>query len=275
MRFTFASVLDARTRYIHAGSGPALLLVHGSGMSTDSWLPVIPGLSKSFAVYAPDLLDNGLTERGRYAGGPPQPYMVDHLFALADHLELQRFSVIGSSLGCVLAILMYLRAPKRIDKLVLVGPGSLLAPPAQNDDAFKAAYANGKSAIENPSLESCRARMARVVFDIDKVPESLLVMQMLVNSLPGAMASFERRMQGMNSAEARKNYAIHDKLAQIAAPTLTVCGKQDPRDKDNQAAADATKIRGNRIISYDRCGHWPHIEHADAFTKDVTAFLAR
>ena len=274
MRFKFATVQDARTRYIEAGSGPALLLVHGSGMSTDSWLPIVPGLAKSFSVYAPDLLDNGLTERGRYAGGPPQPHMMDHLLAFADQLGLQRFSVVGSSLGCVLAILMYLQHPKRIDKLVLVGPGSLLAPPAQNDDAFKAAYANGKSAIENPSFESCKARMARVVFDIGKVPESLLVMQMLVNALPGAMESFERRMNGMNSPEARNKFAIHDKLAQIAAPTLTICGKQDPRDKDNQAAADAKKIPGSRVISYDRCGHWPHLEHPATFVNDVAAFVA-
>ena len=86
MRFEFAHIDGAKTRYLIGGSGPGVILVHGVGMSADTWFWTIPELAKQFRVAAPDLLDNGFTGAGKYMGGPPHPFIVEHLLRFADHL---------------------------------------------------------------------------------------------------------------------------------------------------------------------------------------------
>lgn len=273
MRFSFAEVMGARTRYLHAGEGKPVLLVHGVGMSADSWMRTVPALAKIFFVCAPDLLDNGFTESGPYQGGPPQPYILDHLIALADHLKLEKFSVIGSSLGSTLAALLYLRHPERIDKIVIVGPGAVMSTPEEMGAVLRASHANGRSAIENPTYESCRARMARVVFDVATVPDALLMMQMTLYALPGALENFERRMRGLIDEAGLREFEVYSRLEKIAAPTLVLFGRQDPRGDFAQVMATAKRLPNAKVIVYERCGHWPHLELPEKFNADVLEFL--
>jgi 2-hydroxy-6-oxonona-2,4-dienedioate hydrolase len=272
MRFEFADIIGARTRYLVGGEGSAVLLVHGVGMSADSWFWTVPALSQHFHVAAPDLLDNGFTEPGPYSGGPPQPLIVEHLLRLADHLKFDRFSIVGSSLGSAIALLTYFKVPDRVEKLVLAGPALLLNPPVEGVDVLEASYRNGRSALLTPTYESCRARMGRAFCDADRVPDVLVAMQMMMYALPGALDSFERRMTGLRSPEASA-FAVHDKLARVAVPTLVLCGREDIRGPFAEVEKGARNIPGVRLLPYDRCGHWPHMEHPDAFNRDVCAFL--
>ena len=272
MRFEFAHIDGATTRYLIGGSGPGVILVHGVGMSADTWFWTIPELANQFRVAAPDLLDNGFTGAGKYIGGPPHPFIVEHLLRFADHLGMDRFSLVGSSLGAWMAALTYFRAPERIEKLVLVGPGLLLNPPDNGDDIYEATYKNGRSALENPTYESCRTRMQRAFFDPARVPETLVAMQMMMYASPDALERFERRMAGLRSAEAQA-FRVDDKLERVGVPTLFLCGKEDIRGRYDEAVKGAMKIPNVRLLPYERCGHWPHIEHVQAFNRDVSAFL--
>jgi 2-hydroxy-6-oxonona-2,4-dienedioate hydrolase len=273
MRIKIAQIHDARTRYYEAGEGQPVMLVHGVGMSADTWLSSIPLLGRDFHVCAPDILDNGFTEAGPYKGGPPQPYMVDHLLALADSLKWDRFSLVGSSLGSLLSTLLYLRAPQRVDKLVLVGPGAVLQDPADLAHVFDAAAKNGRSAIENPTYDACKARMGRAVFDASCVPDTLLTMQMLLYALPEAMEKFDRRMEGLKSEESLRDYTIYNRLGSVKVPTLVLMGREDPRGDYAKAQAGARLIPKSEIVTYEQCGHWPQVEHPERFCRDVSAFL--
>ncbi|MFZ4410973.1 MAG: alpha/beta fold hydrolase, partial [Paracraurococcus sp.] len=51
-----------------AGTGPVLLLVHGTGAATHSWRDLLPLLARHFTVVAPDLPGHGFTERPRAEG---------------------------------------------------------------------------------------------------------------------------------------------------------------------------------------------------------------
>jgi pimeloyl-ACP methyl ester carboxylesterase len=273
MRVSFIEALGARTRYYHAGSGPPVLLVHGVGMCADSWIHTVPALAERFTVYAPDLLDNGFTERGPYEGGPPQPYMVDHLIALADALGLERFSLVGSSLGSAIAILTALRCPERVDRLVLVGPGTTMSPPDLSGNAFCASYINGRAAILEPTYEACRARIARIVFDPACIPDILPLMQMTMYALPGALESFERRLAGLRDVAGLQRYNAHAALEQLHGPTLVLVGRDDQRGHFGETMEAAARLPNKQVVVYERCGHWPHMEHPEQFNRDVMAFL--
>jgi pimeloyl-ACP methyl ester carboxylesterase len=273
MRFKFTEVMGARTRYLHAGNGPALILVHGTGLTADSWFLNVPELAKHFSVYAPDLLDNGYTEAGPYTGGAPQPLCVEHLIEFADHLGIERFALLGNSFGCNIATLLYEQIPDRVERLVLVGPGSAFDRPGDWRTMYKGAYLNGRQAIEDPTFENCRIRMQNAVYDKASIPDALLLVQMAQYATAGALESFERRMSGLRQESAIKEYEIRSRLEQIRVPTLVILGRQDPRGNFDQACESAMRIKDAELVAYHRCGHWPHIEHPETFNRDVTDFL--
>lgn len=273
MRFEFGNIRGATTRYLSGGSGSPLLLVHGVGMSADSWFRNVPALSQRFRVVAPDLLDNGFTGSGEYVGGPPHPYIVDRLLSLADHAGFEKFSLVGSSLGSLISLLTYFKAPERVEKLVLVGPAHLLGAPPTGDDPLEASYRNGKSALMSPTYDSCRTRMGRAVFDPAGVPDVLIAMQMMMYAQPDALERFERRMAGLRSPEAAK-YSVHERLNEIRVPTAVICGCEDIRGSYDKVATDAARIPGAKLIPYEKCGHWPHMEHPDRFNRDISDFLS-
>ena len=272
MRFHFEDVGGVATRYLAAGEGSPVMLLHGVGLSADSWMWTVPALARGHKVVAPDLLDNGFTPAGAYQGGPPQPHTVDHVIALADRLGMQRFSLVGSSLGAAFALLAYFKVPHRIERIVLVGPSFVLAKHREGFDMFEGPYRNGLGALRNPTYEGCRSRMAHGFVDESKVPEPLIAMQMLLYALPGAIESFERRLGGLRSPAARA-FDLYERLPSVKVPVLLLSGDKDHRGGFSAIAEDAKRIPGIRLRLYEQCGHWPHLENPDSFSRDVLEFL--
>jgi pimeloyl-ACP methyl ester carboxylesterase len=93
-----AVINGIRWRYLHAGSGPALLVVHGFMGYSFSWRFVIRGLAKHYSVYAVDLPGCGFSERssslpGTLAGD------AEHLLSFMDHMGIEHADVLGTSRG--------------------------------------------------------------------------------------------------------------------------------------------------------------------------------
>ena len=275
MRVYFAEIGGINTRYYLAGSGPPLLLIHGVGVSSDVWLPNISTLADSFTVCAPDTLGHGFTGSGSYAGGAPHPHLVEHLAALADYLAFKDFYVVGSSLGALLGALLYFRMRERVKKLVVVSSGSFVNTDEELADALKASYANGSSAIANPTLEVCRRRMERIYYDPSAVREELLTMQLTLYALPGAKEAYERRMKGMMDIEACRPYRVVDRLEEITLPTLLLWGLNDPRARYTLARQAIERLRDAERIGFDQCKHHPQVEHPVKFNNIVRKFLLR
>ena len=104
-------------------SGPALLLVHGIGDSSDTWRPVVEQLAEHHTVIAPDLLGHGRSEK------PRADYTVagfaNGMRDLLSVLEVDRVTVVGHSLGGGVAAQFAYQFPERCERLVLVGSGGI------------------------------------------------------------------------------------------------------------------------------------------------------
>jgi 2-hydroxy-6-oxonona-2,4-dienedioate hydrolase len=261
------------TRYYRAGEGYPLLLIHGVGVTADSWCRNLDVLGRQFQVIAPDLLDNGFSGAGTYRSGPPIQPMLDHLMQLADHLGLDEFAVLGSSFGGLLAIHLHLRSPGRVKRLIVVSSGSTIQPAEELVATYARAYRNGRPAIMDPSYAACHLRLANIVFDEAKIPRELVLLHLTAAALPGALASFDRRMQGLMDTEALRPFITRDRLHEITAPTLSIWGKQDPRSDHAAARVMFDKIRDSTITVVDDCGHLPHLEHPATFNDAVVDFL--
>src|SRR5215210_5381144 len=112
-----------RVRYLMAGSGPAVVLIHGITSSAETWRPAMRALAAGHTVIAPDLLGHGASAkpRGDYSLGAYASGVRDLLAALGH----DRATVVGHSLGGGVAMQMAYQFPERVERLVLVSSGGL------------------------------------------------------------------------------------------------------------------------------------------------------
>lgn len=116
----FVQVNGIRIRYITAGNGPPLVLVHGLMGFSMSWSENIAVLAKKFSIYAVDMPNLGYSERK-----PVDASLDGHAHWLAsflDALYLQRVDIMASSHGGSMVLGFALLYPEHCGKLVLVSP---------------------------------------------------------------------------------------------------------------------------------------------------------
>lgn len=275
MRALVEPVDGVQTRYFLHGSGDTtVLMLHGVGVSSDSWLWNLSALGDDVRCVAPDMLGFGLTDEGSYRGGPPQDAILDHLVALCCHLEAERIIVVGSSFGSNIACHLFWRLPSKVNGVVLVGCGPALNGVDTLSTMYEQSFANGIAAMRNPTLEVCTRRMKNLVYDLSTVPEALLISQMTLYALPDAADRYERRMRGIKQRDALCKFDVTARADELAAPTRIVWGRQDIRGELEEAKATAGRMPTARFQIFENCGHLPYLEQPDAFNAVLREFIA-
>ena len=90
----FAEVNGTRLRYLIAGKGEPVLLLHGYAQTSHMWLPLIPELAKTHTVIAPDL--RGFGDSAKPEGGYDKKTMAQDVHALATSLGYKRVGIAGT-----------------------------------------------------------------------------------------------------------------------------------------------------------------------------------
>lgn len=109
--------------YTAAGSGPAVLLIHGLGGTRRTWRHLIPGLARNHTVIAPDLPGHGLSDppAGDYSLGAHACALRDLLLTLGH----PRATIVGHSLGGGVALQTAYQFPERTERIALISSGGL------------------------------------------------------------------------------------------------------------------------------------------------------
>jgi pimeloyl-ACP methyl ester carboxylesterase len=117
MRKAYVSLPEGQVHYVTAGEGPPLLLFHQAPMSADEWREVMPLLSESFTVFAPDMLGHGRSD------DPEREQEMEDFAATAlrfmDALGIEQAICCGNHSGAALATALAVIAPERVGKLVV------------------------------------------------------------------------------------------------------------------------------------------------------------
>jgi pimeloyl-ACP methyl ester carboxylesterase len=119
----------AVTHVIASGpeTGPPLVLLHATGMSSTVWFPNAGALGRMHRTFAVDIANEpGRTRQTRLLRNPAD--CATWLLAVLDELGISRATLIGSSHGGWLSINLALHAPERVEKLVLLAPAASLLP---------------------------------------------------------------------------------------------------------------------------------------------------
>ena len=113
----YIDVLGVRTRYVQEGTGPDVLLIHGSTGSLEDWADVAKALAPNFRVTIYDRPGHGYTESaGRY----DYAFNADLGLALMQALRLKNVIVAGHSYGGATAVAMAMRNPPELRSIVVV-----------------------------------------------------------------------------------------------------------------------------------------------------------
>jgi pimeloyl-ACP methyl ester carboxylesterase len=253
-----------RIAYERAGSGPALVLLHGFvGDSRGTWRPQIEGLSDEFTVVAWDGPGAG------FSSAVPETFrLADYADCLAGFiaaLGLNRPHIGGISSGGALALEFYRRHPRVPASLVLASAyagwaGSL--PP----DVVEQRLQLSLRVAELP-VEELRAAMRPSLFSASAPAEA--VSDFLASMATHQPSGFRALAHSMAETDLRAA------LPQIQVPTLVLAGDQDVRAPLEVAEALHAAIPRSELVVLAGAGHVCCVEAPERFNSAVRAFLRR
>ena len=222
------------------GSGPPLILLHGLAGSARWWSRNVPALSRTFRVVTIDLPGFGATHRGHRLD---LDEVADQLAAIMDQLGLERASVIGHSMGGLIAGGLAAERPERVDRLILV------------DAAFL-------------SLDRAAGR---------SVSGSAATLRWTAPSLLPVLIADGLRSGPIRLTDAAMQLLRADwraKLPMITAPTLVIWGEHDTICPVTIGRGIVAGIPGSRLVVIDGAAHNPMWERPEMFNRQVLDFLA-
>jgi pimeloyl-ACP methyl ester carboxylesterase len=277
----FVEVAGTRTYVEESGppGGPAVVLLHGFGGSTYSWVGTRAALAESgYRAIAVDLRGFGLSDKdaGDHAH-PAQAAMVD---AVMDRLRIDEAVVVGHSMGGNVAAHLALGFPNRVRALVLVD--AALVPPGE-DGASEARGIPVPWLLDVPPVRRAARIAMRLVLNPDNV-ESLLRSAYADPAFPSAEVAaaylVPQRLPDWDLAllaivrDSGRNVLPGTLAALGRVPVLVAWGDADPWIPVARGATIADAIPGARWLIV-QAGHLPMEEGADAFEAGLIDFLER
>jgi len=241
--------------YVSQGQGPALLLLHSLGVSSEAWSKVIDPLSQNYTIYAPDMLGHG------YSDKPPRNYLIEDyarsIVTFTDKLRLDKVILCGNSVGALIALEIAATHPERLEKLILVGcPGW---------DAWQ-------------RME--RVTLSALNFDSEgnPLPLSMTDLAMSYTHPTSELLEWVNQQRAKAGIWIKKTliaiglYDITPKLPLIKCPTLVLFGSQDMLREQEGTLVEG--IKGAKHALVQNAGHLPQIDNPQAFLQEVNRFLS-
>lgn len=260
-----ARVNDLDVAYDDVGSGPPLLFVMGFTASRFQWL----GFDKRFAdAHRVVSLDNrGVGESGAPRGPYSMEQMASDALGLLDVLGIERVSVVGVSMGGMIALQMALAAPSRIDRLVLGcthAGGGLALPPSPEALASFTGAGRGplRDGVQRLIEVNLGARFVREHPEtVERLVEHGMTHRMHLNGLLGQLA-------------AMSSHDVDARLPALRAPTAILSGDADQVVPVGNSHRLAARIEGARLLILEGVGHMFWVEQPGRVEHEIRAFLA-
>lgn len=273
----FHTIHGYRRAFRIAGSGPALLLIHGIGDNSTTWTPVHKELACRFTVIAPDLLGHGKSDKPRadysvaaYANG-----MRD----LLSVLDIDRVTVVGHSLGGGVAMQFAYQFPQLVDRIILVGAGGVTRD--VNIALRFASLPGGGEALALlrlpfvlPALQVAGQVVGSVLgstrFGRD-IPNMLRILADLPE--PTASSAFTRTLRAVVDWRGQVATMLDRCYLTESIPVQLIWGEDDSVIPVNHAKMAHAAMPGSRLSIFPRSGHFPFHDHPEGFVELVERFI--
>jgi len=264
-----------RRAYVRAGSGPALLLLHGLGCTHRTWSPVMDALARRYTVIAPDMLGHGESDKPRadYSVGGFANGMRDLLTVLG----IDRATVVGHSFGGGVAMQFAYQFPERTERLVLVGSGGL---GPEVSAAIRAITTTGfhqvMGLLTMPGVRHVGSAGLRALSrtglkgfrDFDEVAE-------IYESFrdPASRAAIRHVVRAVVDWRGQIVTMADRAYLTEAMPMAVIWGRDDRVIPVRHASNAAALAPNARVEVLPRAGHFPHKDHPQRFAKVLHEFI--
>ena len=268
-------VEEFSTRYLTAGEGLPLVLLHALGENALDWRWVLPDLASTHLVYAPDL--PGFGERSAKPDLDYSPAaFARFVTAFLDVLEVERAVVAGNSLGGLVALRLALSEPERVAALTLVDSAGLgrevhhaLRQPTLPGQG-ELAVALGKTPLGTAARSWTRAPL--LFAHPERVPPEWYEEQWRLTQLPGFLEGVVAALRAQVDVGGQREVLLEE-LPQLQMPTLLIWGASDRVFPKSQAQEAVARLKHGSLELIPDCGHLPHIERPDNFVTAIVTFL--
>jgi len=255
-----------QTRVLEAGSGPAVVFVHGLGARADRWRSnLAPIAASGYRCLAVDLPGHGFATKS--AAFPfSAPNCARWLVALLDTLGIERFALVGTSLGGFISGQIACEATERVRAVALVGAIGIVPLGADARATISARFGT-------VTREGVERKLRTVVFDPALATQAWIEEEWRINNSQGAHEAFARIADYFR--EAVDDDVVGQALARQAGrpPVAVVWGQEDravPLEVGHRAR---DLLRPELYAEIPRTGHAPYLEDPRAFNELITGFL--
>lgn len=247
-------------RYEVSGSGPWLTLSHSLCCDVSMWAPQLAALEQRFTVLRFDTRGHGQTDAP--SGAYTFDQLSDDVLGLLDALKVARTHYCGLSMGGMIGQHLALKAPDRIDRLVLADTTSRLPPESRAlwPERMRIAGGQGMAALAPSTLERWFTPPYRAAH-----PEVMARIGDLIRATPPAGY--------IGCAQAIAQIDITERLHEVKAPTLVIVGSEDGGTPPAMSREIAAAIPGARLEIIAEASHLSNIEQAEAFNRLLLDFL--
>lgn len=255
-----------------AGTGPALILLHGAGPGVSGWSNFrgnFPAFAKSFRTIIVDMPGFGATARPDF----DQPYpnlAADAVARVMAELGIERAHILGNSMGAFVAFELALAHPELVGRLVLMGFGGAavnLLGPVPSEGGRRA-----REFAANPTKPTLIAWLESMVEKRDVLTPELIEERLRNATAPGAVEQLTAVRTSMAGGDGVPRWALSGRIGQ---PTLLVWGRDDRMVPWEHALLPLRQMPNVELHVFSGCGHWAQVERKSEFERIVLEFLTR
>ena len=236
--------------YIDEGEGPVFLLLHGLFGALSNWEGVVEKFSADFRVLIPMLPIYKMPIREAGLDG-----LTKYLEEFVEELGLDKFHLMGNSLGGHIALIYTLRHQGKIDKLILTGSSGLFE------------NAMGGSFPRRGSYDYIKERVEYTFYDPKVATKEY------VDEVFNTTKSIQKALRIVAIAKSAQRHNMADEISKIKVPTLLVWGLNDTITPPMVGHEFNRLIPNSTLRFVDKCCHAPMMEHPDKFNEILAEYL--
>jgi len=267
-----------RIAYVDEGSGrDAIIFVHGLGSYLKAWHKNVSGLKDDFRCIAVDLPGYGKSSKELHSGS--MEFYGDVLVELMETLDIDQATIAGHSMGGQIAMVMALKHPERVKRLILIAPAGFEPFTEGEKEWFREVMT-----VDGVKLTSVQQIRANVVANFYNMPDDAEFMITDRIALRDA-GDFDRYCYTVvKSVEGMVNQPVNHLLGKIEQPALIIFGENDnliPNPYLNGgstagiAEIGAAQLPDNTLLMIPNCGHFAQFEKPDVVNQAVSDFMKK
>lgn len=254
--------------------GPAIILIHGSNSSLQTWEPLVKRLGTDYRIVTLDLPGHGLT-----GATPDTDYSAEGMMAAVDvvaaKLGLDHFVLGGNSMGGWVSWRYALGHPGRVDALLLIDAAGM---PLRRGE--KAPPSNvGFRVLEYPFGRWLATQITpRMLVEQSlrgSVEKQAIVDDAMIDRYWELLRFPGNREATVLRARMDREPAMAARVGQVKAPTLILFGDKDRLINPSAAQTFNERIAGSEVVLLPGIGHLPMEEAPDATATAIADFLKR